>query len=158
MTVTVAKFKSLDPASARFHRIANGAGTGASESGLAILFPRLVKRRESRRREGIAGAIEPLVEVVAARRCGMRSNLLEVPPQLVQRLRPERRQQLIPYDLFRALGDVRELRRHDDPQRPRGQRPEQRGVTFEEHSELVQPWVGDDIDDHSAAREMNADR
>ena len=67
----------------------------------------------------------------------MRSNLLEVPAQLVQHLGPERRQQLVPDDLFRALGDVREVRRHDDPERPCGQRPEQRGVTFEEHSELV---------------------
>jgi hypothetical protein len=32
------------------------------------------------------------------------------------------------------------------------------GVTFEEHAELVQPRVGDDIDDDAAAGEVNADR
>ena len=88
----------------------------------------------------------------------MCANLLEVPAQLVDRLGLDRRQELIPHDLFRALGNVRELRRHDDPERPYGQCPEQRGVTFEEHSELVQPWVGDDVDDHAAAGEVNADR
>ena len=31
-------------------------------------------------------------------------------------------------------------------------------MTFEEHSKLVQPWVGDDVDDHAAAGEVNADR
>ena len=68
----------------------------------------------------------------------------EVPAQFVQRLGPERRQQLIPYDLFRALADVRELCRHDDPEGPCGQSAQKRGVTFAEHSELVKPWVGDD--------------
>jgi len=31
-------------------------------------------------------------------------------------------------------------------------------VAFEEHSELIQPGVGDDVDDDTAAGEMNADR
>ena len=61
----MAKFKSLDPARASVDSSADFAGTGAGESGLVILFPHLVQRVESRRREGIAGAIEPLVEVVA---------------------------------------------------------------------------------------------
>jgi hypothetical protein len=66
MTVAVTEFEGLDPARASVDCIADCAGTGAGESGLAILFPHLIQRLESRRREGIAGAIEPLVEVVAA--------------------------------------------------------------------------------------------
>lgn len=31
-------------------------------------------------------------------------------------------------------------------------------MPFEEHSELVEPRVGNDVDDHAAAGEMNADR
>jgi hypothetical protein len=31
-------------------------------------------------------------------------------------------------------------------------------VTFEEHSELVEPRVGDDVHDHAAAGEMDANR
>jgi hypothetical protein len=58
--------------------------------------------------------------------------LLEVPAQLVERLGPERCQQLVPDDLFRALSDVGELRWHDDPQGPNGQCSEQRGMAFEE--------------------------
>jgi len=88
----------------------------------------------------------------------MRSNLPEVPAQFVQGLGSQGRQQLIPDDLLGALGDARELRRNDDPERPCGQRSEQGGVTFEEHPEVIEPRVGDDIDDHAAAREMNADR
>src|SRR5438128_919782 len=107
MTVAVTEFEGLDLARASVDNIADCTGTGAGESGLAMLFPHFVQRLESRRREGIAGAIEPLVEVVAPRRRGMRSNLLEVPAQLVQRLGSEGCQQLIPDDLFRPLGDVR---------------------------------------------------
>ena len=88
----------------------------------------------------------------------MRANLLEVPAQLVDHIGSERRQELVPDDLFRSLGDVRELRRHDDPERPGGQGSKQRGMTLQEHSELVQPGVGDDVDNDTAAGEMNADR
>jgi hypothetical protein len=88
----------------------------------------------------------------------MRSNLVEVPAQLLKNLGLGRRQKLVPNDLFRALGYVRELRRHDNSQRPGGERPEQCGVTFEEHSKLVQPRIGYDVDDHAAAGEMNAYR
>ena len=52
MTVAMTEFKDFDTASARFDGIADRAGAGAGESGLAILFPRLVQRLESRRREG----------------------------------------------------------------------------------------------------------
>jgi hypothetical protein len=31
-------------------------------------------------------------------------------------------------------------------------------VPFEEHPGLMEPRVGDDVGDHAAAREMNADR
>ena len=81
----------------------------------------------------------------------MRSGLLEIPSQLVEHLGLERRHQLIPDDLLGPLTDVRELRRHDDPERPRRQRPEQGGVAQEEDAELVQPGIGDDVDDHAAA-------
>jgi hypothetical protein len=66
MTVPVAEFKDLHPASAGLYTAANPVGTGAGESGLDILFPHLVQRLESRRRERIAGAIEPLVKVGGA--------------------------------------------------------------------------------------------
>jgi hypothetical protein len=36
------------------------------------------------------------------------------------------------------LTDVRELRRHDDPKCPRGQRPEQGSVAQEEEAEFSQ--------------------
>ena len=88
----------------------------------------------------------------------MRSSLLEIPSQLVEHVGLERRHQLIPDDLFGPLTDVRELRRHDDPERPRGQCPEKRGVAQEEDAELVQPGIGDDVDDHAAAGGMDADR
>ena len=120
MTVAVTEFKGLDPTRASVDSITDRTGTGAGESGLAVLFPGSVQGLEPRRREGVAGSIEPLVQVAAARRRGMRSNLLEVPAQLVENLGLERRQQLVPDDLFRALGDVRELRRHDDSERPGG--------------------------------------
>jgi hypothetical protein len=120
MAVSVTEFEGLDPAHASVDSVADCAGTGAGESRLAIVFPHLVQRLESRRREGIAGAIEPLVEVVAAWWCGMRSNLLEVLAQFVHHVCPERRQQLIPNDLFRSLSDVRELRRHHEPKCPGG--------------------------------------
>src|SRR5262245_45904548 len=158
MTVAVAKLEGLDTPRAGDDRVADNPGTRAGENRLAVLFPGLVQRLESRGGERLAGLIEPLVEVVAARWCRMRSNLLEIPAQVVHYFGPERRQQLVPNDLFRALGDVRELRRHDDSERPSGQRSEQRGVTFEEHSKLVEPGVGDDVNDHAATREMNADR
>jgi hypothetical protein len=74
MAVPVTEFKSLDPVNARLHSIADRTGIGACESGLAVLFSRLVQRLVSRCRESIAGAIEPLVYVVVARWCGMRSN------------------------------------------------------------------------------------
>ena len=108
MAVAVTEFEGLDTPSTGVDSVADCAGTGAGESALAILFPRLVQRLESRRGEGIAGAIEALVEVVAARWCAVRSYLLEVPAQLVDRLGPEWRQQLVPDDLFRSLSDVRE--------------------------------------------------
>src|SRR5262245_7354733 len=158
MTVAVAKLEGLDTPRAGDDRVADNPGTRAGENRLAVLFPGLVQRLESRGGERLAGLIEPLVEVVAARWCRMRSNLLEIPAQVVHYFGPERRQQLVPNDLFRALGDVREVRWDNDPERPCGECPEQRYVTFEEHSELVQPWVGDDVDDHAAAGEMNADR
>src|SRR5207248_8969955 len=97
------KFKSLDLASAGLHCIADRAGTGAGESRFAVLFPRSVQRLESGSREGVARGVEPFVQVVAARRRRMRAKLLEVPTQLVQRLGPERRQQLIPNDLLGTL-------------------------------------------------------
>jgi hypothetical protein len=31
-------------------------------------------------------------------------------------------------------------------------------MAFEEHPELIEPRVGDDVDEHAAAHEMNADR
>jgi hypothetical protein len=69
MAIAVTEFEGLDAARASVDSIADCAETGAGESGLAILFPHLVQRLESRLREGIAGLVEPLVEVVAARRC-----------------------------------------------------------------------------------------
>jgi hypothetical protein len=120
MAVPVTELEGLDPTGASLQSIADHAGTGPGESGVAILFPDPIQRFESRRREGVPRSVEPLVEVVAARRCGMRSNLLEVPAQFVQRLGPERRQQLVPHDLFLTLGDVRELWWHHDPERPCG--------------------------------------
>ena len=58
----------------------------------------------------------------------MRSSLLKIPPQLVEHVGLERRHQLIPDDLLGSLTDVRKMRRHDDPERPRRQRPEKGGV------------------------------
>ena len=87
----------------------------------------------------------------------MRSSLLEIPSQLVEHFGLERRHQLVPHDLLGPLRDVRELWRHDDPERPGGQRPEKRGVAQEEYPELVQPGVGDDVDDHATAGWMDAD-
>jgi hypothetical protein len=51
-----------------------------------------VQGLESRRREGIAGKIEPLVEVVVPRWRRVRSNLFEVPAQFVQGLGSHGRQ------------------------------------------------------------------
>jgi hypothetical protein len=42
MTVTVTEFKGLDPTRASVDSIADRAGTGAGESGLAILLPGFV--------------------------------------------------------------------------------------------------------------------
>lgn len=86
MTVPVAESKDLHPASAGLYSIPNQAGTGADDSGLAVLFPSSLQRLEPRGRERLASRVEPLVEVVAARWCGVRSDLLKVPAQLVQRL------------------------------------------------------------------------
>jgi hypothetical protein len=66
MSVTMPKLENLDVASASLYSMADRTGTGACKSGFAILFPRLVQRLESRRRERLAGFVEPLVEVVAA--------------------------------------------------------------------------------------------
>ena len=100
MAVTVTEFKGLDPARGSIYGIADRVRAGAGERGLAILFPRSIPCLESRRREGIACAIEPLVQVVAAGRRGVCANLLEVPAQLVDCLGLDRRQELIPHDLF----------------------------------------------------------
>jgi hypothetical protein len=88
----------------------------------------------------------------------MRSGLLEIPSQLVEDVGLERRHQLIPDNLFGPLTHVREVRRHDDPERPRRQCPEQGSVAQEEQAEFIQPGIGDDVDDHAAAGEVNADR
>src|SRR5206468_12455177 len=108
MTVAVTAFEGLDPARTSVDSVADCVGTGAGESGLAVLLPDSVQGLESGGGERLTGLVEPLVEVVAARWCGMRSNLLEVPAQFAHYVGPERRQQLIPDDLFRALSDVRE--------------------------------------------------
>jgi hypothetical protein len=50
----------------------------------------------------------------------MRSDLLEIPSRFVEYFRPERHQ-LIPHSLFGALTELGELRRDDDPERPRGE-------------------------------------
>jgi hypothetical protein len=39
-----------------------------------------------------------------------------------------------------------------------GRAREQRNVTFEEHPELIEPWVDDDVDEHAAARHVDTDR
>lgn len=78
MAVAVTEFKTLDVARAGLHCIADRTRAGAGKGGLAVLLPRLVKRLEPRCRESIAGLIEPPVQIVAPRRGGMRSNLLEV--------------------------------------------------------------------------------
>ena len=88
----------------------------------------------------------------------MRSDLLEVPAQLVEHLRLERRHQLIPDHLLGPLADVRELRRHHDPEGPRGQCPEQGSLAQKEKPEFIQPGIGDDVDDDAAAGGVNADR
>ena len=62
----------------------------------------------------------------------MRSALPEIPPQLVEHLGLERRHQLIPDYLFGPLTNVRELRRRDDPERPRPHRTEKSGVAQED--------------------------
>ena len=88
----------------------------------------------------------------------MRSGLLEVPAQLVDRLASEWRHQLVPDDLLRSLADVGKLRWHDDPERPRGQRAKKRGVALQEQAEVVQSRVEDDVDDDAAAGQVDADR
>src|SRR3989442_15510253 len=88
----------------------------------------------------------------------MGSSLLEIPSQLVERLGFDGRHPLVPHGLFGTLTDIWELRRHYDSERPRGQRPEKSRVAYEEYAELVQPGVGDDVDDHAVAGGMNADR
>jgi hypothetical protein len=88
----------------------------------------------------------------------MRPGALEIPSQLVERLGLERRHQLIPYDLFGALADIGELRRHHDPERPGRQRPEKGGVAQKEYAEFVQPGIRDDVDDHTATGRMDTDR
>ena len=87
----------------------------------------------------------------------MRSSLLEIPSQLVEDVGLERRHQLIPDNLFGPLTDVRELRRHDDPSVHAGS-ARSRAAWRKRKTELIQPGIGDDVDDHAAAGGMNADR
>jgi hypothetical protein len=75
MTVAVTEFEGLDAASASVDSIADCAGTGARESGLAILLPRFVQRLAPRCPEGVAGTVEPLVQVVVAGWRGVRSSI-----------------------------------------------------------------------------------
>src|SRR5262245_13677766 len=83
MAVSVTELESLDMPRAGVDRVADRPGARAGERRLAVLFPGSVQRLESRGGERLAGLIEPLVEVVAARWCRMRSNLLEIPAQVV---------------------------------------------------------------------------
>jgi hypothetical protein len=89
MAVPMPEFKDFDSASARLDGIGESTATGAGQSGLAVVFQSLVQRLGSRRREGIASTVEPLVEVAAARLRGLRPKLLEVPAQFVERFGPE---------------------------------------------------------------------
>jgi hypothetical protein len=65
MAVPVTEFKHLDVPHAGLDGIADRAGSGARESRLSVLLPDSVQGLEPRCREGIAGLIEPLVQVVA---------------------------------------------------------------------------------------------
>src|SRR5438477_11619671 len=66
MAVSVPEFKGLDPTRSGVDSIADRPATGAGENELAVLLPRFVQRLEPRRREGVPGLVEPLVEVVAS--------------------------------------------------------------------------------------------
>ena len=88
----------------------------------------------------------------------MASHLLEVPSQFVDHLERKGREQLVPDDLLRSVPDPGKMRRHNDPQGPCRQRPDQDRVTLEEDTELVQPRVGNDVDEHSAPGWIDADR
>jgi hypothetical protein len=77
MTVAMAKSEGLNLPGPGLHGFVDRVRSDLAERCISVLLPQPVQRLESRRREGIAGAIEPLVEVVAPRRRGMRSNLLE---------------------------------------------------------------------------------
>ena len=158
MTVPVTEFERLNPTGAGCHGLIERVGSRGGESGLAILFPHTVQRLESRCREGVPSPIEPLVQVGTASRRGMRSSLLEIPSKFIERFGLDWRHQLIPHGLFGALTDVRKLRWHHNPERPRRQCLEKRGMAQEEYAELVQPRVGDDVDDHAAAAQMDANR
>ena len=71
MAVSVTELESLDMPRAGVDRVADRPGARAGERGLAVLFPGSVQRLESRGGERLARLVEPLVEVVAARRCGV---------------------------------------------------------------------------------------
>jgi len=100
MAVSVTELESLDMPRAGVDRVADRPGARAGENGLGVLFPGSVQRPESRGGERLANFVESLVEVVAARRSGMRANLLEVPAQFVQRLASEGCQKLIQTTCF----------------------------------------------------------
>jgi hypothetical protein len=71
MPVSVAKFEGLDTPRTGVDSVADCAGTGAGESALAILFPHLVQRLESRRRERLAGLVERASCRIAVHRAGI---------------------------------------------------------------------------------------
>jgi hypothetical protein len=73
MAVPEAKFKGLDPTGTSIDSIADHAGTGAGESGLAILLPGSVQRLEPRRREGVPRAAWRSRESSFSRRDSSRS-------------------------------------------------------------------------------------
>ena len=88
----------------------------------------------------------------------MASHLLEVPSQFVDHLERKGREQLVPDDFLGSLTDPGKMRRHNDPQGPCRQLPDQDRVTLEEETELVQPRVGNDVNEHAAPGWMDPNR
>src|SRR5262245_32722457 len=125
---------------APFDLVCQGGRERRVQDRLAAFHPRPIQGSEPWRTERPLGVIEPFV---VARSPSL--TRVEIPAQILDIRRPERRGQLLSKRGLIRLGGPRKMRRNQEPNRPRFERSQQFGVSLQEGAKVDRPWFGDDI-------------